>query len=71
MDIFSLGCVIAEIFAEGRPIFNLSQLFKYKSNSYDVNREFLMEEMNSTDLRNLVLDMIQLDPSKDFHVMNY
>ncbi|CAI4270584.1 AKH_1a_G0002960.mRNA.1.CDS.1 [Saccharomyces cerevisiae] len=64
MDIFSLGCVIAEIFAEGRPIFNLSQLFKYKSNSYDVNREFLMEEMNSTDLRNLVLDMIQLDPSK-------
>ena len=64
MDIFSLGCVIAEIFAEGRPIFNLSQLFKYKSESYDVNREFLSEEMNSADLRNMVLDMIQLDPLK-------
>ncbi|EJS44782.1 vps15p [Saccharomyces arboricola H-6] len=64
MDIFSLGCVIAEIFAEGRPIFNLSQLFKYKSNSYDVGREFLMEEMKSPDLRNMILDMIQLDPSK-------
>ncbi|CAI4055435.1 hypothetical protein SKDZ_02G2040 [Saccharomyces kudriavzevii ZP591] len=64
MDIFSLGCVIAEIFAEGRPIFNLSQLFKYKSNSYDVNKEFLKEEMKSPDLRNMIIDMIQLDPSK-------
>lgn len=64
MDVFSLGCVIAEIFAEGRPIFNLSQLFKYKSNSYDVNKEFLIEEMKSADLRNMILDMIDLDPGK-------
>ncbi|KAI9168643.1 Serine/threonine-protein kinase [Blastocladiella emersonii ATCC 22665] len=30
MDIFSLGCVIAELFLEGRVLFNLSQLLKYR-----------------------------------------
>ena len=34
MDIFSVGCVIAELFAEGSPIFNLSQLLSYRSNEY-------------------------------------
>lgn len=30
MDLFSVGCVIAELFNDGEPTFNLSSLFKYK-----------------------------------------
>lgn len=61
MDIFSAGCCIAEMYAEGRPLFNLSQLFKYKNRDYNVDI-FLNEEIKSKELQNLVLDMIQLDP---------
>ncbi|QLQ78891.1 hypothetical protein HG537_0B02390 [Torulaspora globosa] len=63
MDIFSLGCCIAEIYAEGRPLFNLSQLFKYKNNEYDV-RSFLEEEMKGDALKNLICDMIHQNPKK-------
>lgn len=31
MDVFSVGCVIAELFLEGKDTFTLSQLFKYRS----------------------------------------
>ncbi len=34
MDIFSVGCVIAELFLEA-PIFSLSQLFKYRQGEYN------------------------------------
>jgi hypothetical protein len=35
MDIFSLGCVIAELFLEGQPLFTLSQLLQYRNGLYD------------------------------------
>ncbi|SJM87486.1 related to serine/threonine-protein kinase VPS15 [Zygosaccharomyces bailii] len=63
MDIFSMGCCIAEMYAEGRPLFNLSQLFKYKNDDYDVSG-LLTEEIQSEPLRNLIMDMIQLDPRR-------
>jgi phosphoinositide-3-kinase regulatory subunit 4 len=37
MDCFSLGCVIAELFLEGAPLFTLSQLFKYREGDYNVD----------------------------------
>jgi phosphoinositide-3-kinase, regulatory subunit 4 len=36
MDCFSVGCVIAELFLEGAPLFSLSQLFKYRQGEYAV-----------------------------------
>lgn len=36
MDCFSVGCVIAELFLEGAPLFTLSQLFKYREGEYSV-----------------------------------
>lgn len=52
MDIFSAGCCIAELFLEGVPLFNLSQLFKYKNNEFDV-KQYLIENIagfgNATD----------------------
>jgi phosphoinositide-3-kinase regulatory subunit 4 len=37
MDCFSLGCVIAELFLEGAPLFTLSQLFKYREGEYSID----------------------------------
>lgn len=37
MDIFSAGCVIAEMFLEGAPLFTLSQLFKYREGEYNLD----------------------------------
>lgn len=37
MDVFSVGCVIAELFLEGKDTFSLSQLFKYRSGELDIN----------------------------------
>jgi phosphoinositide-3-kinase regulatory subunit 4 len=41
MDIFSLGCVIAELFLEGTPLFSLSQMFKYRKGEYDPVRLYV------------------------------
>lgn len=64
MDIFSAGCCIAELFSEGIPIFNLSQLFKYKANEHNVTEYFNEHFKDDTGLKNLIMDMIDLDPSK-------
>lgn len=39
MDCFSAGCVIAELFLEGTPLFNLSQLFKYREGELGVDAQ--------------------------------
>lgn len=36
MDCFSAGCVLAELFLEGAPLFSLSQLFKYRSGELNI-----------------------------------
>jgi phosphoinositide-3-kinase regulatory subunit 4 len=41
MDVFSLGCVIAELFLEGTPLFSLSQMFKYRKGEYDPFRLYV------------------------------
>lgn len=35
MDVFSLGCVIAELFSDGHALFTLSQLLQYRDDKYD------------------------------------
>jgi hypothetical protein len=37
MDVFSAGCVIAELFREGAPLFTLSQLFKYREGELNID----------------------------------
>jgi phosphoinositide-3-kinase regulatory subunit 4 len=37
MDCFSVGCVIAEMFLDGKPLFSLSQLFKYREQEFNVD----------------------------------
>ena len=35
MDVFALGCTIAELFLEGTPLFTFSQLLRYRRGEYD------------------------------------
>ncbi|CAG8444654.1 3441_t:CDS:10 [Ambispora leptoticha] len=69
MDIFSLGCVIAELFLEGTAIFSLAQLFKYRSGEYDPSSE--LNKIEDADIRALVKHMINLDPSKRYTAEQY
>lgn len=39
MDCFSAGCVLAELFLEGAPLFSLSQLFKYREGEFSVDTQ--------------------------------
>ncbi|KAG9325386.1 hypothetical protein KVV02_002622 [Mortierella alpina] len=69
MDIFSVGCVIAELFSEGTPIFSLSQMFKYRSGEYDPLP--YINKIEDDNIKALILHMIQLDPSKRLSADEY
>ncbi|KAH9814832.1 kinase-like domain-containing protein [Melampsora americana] len=62
MDVFSLGCVIGELFMEGNSPFTLSQMFNYKSGEYDI--EPYLRGIEDDRIRNLVRSMIQLNPEE-------
>ncbi|KUI54795.1 Phosphoinositide 3-kinase regulatory subunit 4 [Cytospora mali] len=69
MDVFSAGCVIAELFLES-PIFSLSQLFKYRKGEYDPVISHV-SRIPDRDIRELVSHMIQLDPQKRYSAEQY
>ena len=69
MDVFSAGCVIAELFTEA-PIFNLSQLFKYRNGEYDPKYGFL-NKIQDEDVRELVSHMIQVQPESRYSAEEY
>ncbi|KAH9304628.1 hypothetical protein KI387_009032, partial [Taxus chinensis] len=73
MDIFSLGCVIAELFLEGQSLFELSQLLAYRRGLYDPGP--YLEKILDDGIRNMILHMIQLDPearlSCDSYLQSY
>jgi len=70
MDIFSVGCVIAELFAE-TPIFSLSQLFKHRANKeYDPEHSHL-NRIADREIREMVAHMIQLDPQSRYSAEEY
>ncbi|KAG0652896.1 Serine threonine-kinase ppk19 [Hyphodiscus hymeniophilus] len=69
MDVFSAGCVIAELFLEV-PIFTLSQLYKYRRGEYDP----VMTHINriaDVDVREMVAHMIQLEPESRYSAEEY
>ncbi|KAH6910746.1 other/VPS15 protein kinase [Coprinopsis sp. MPI-PUGE-AT-0042] len=61
MDCFSAGCVIAELFLEGTPLFTLSQLFKYREGELNIDAQ--LAPIEDEGIKNLIKEMIQLDPS--------
>ncbi|KAJ5849564.1 hypothetical protein N7455_009420 [Penicillium solitum] len=69
MDIFSAGCVIAELFLES-PIFNLSQMYKYRKGEYSPEHSQLAK-IDDPDIRELILHMIQLEPESRYSADEY
>lgn len=51
MDVFSLGCVIAELFRDGTPTFTLSQLLSYRSGEYELSQSVASIEDDSIRVR--------------------
>jgi phosphoinositide-3-kinase, regulatory subunit 4 len=69
MDVFSAGCVIAELFLES-PIFNLSQLYKYKKGEYDPSI-LQLNQIADKEIREMVCHMIQVEPEKRYSAEEY
>ncbi|CAF3717218.1 unnamed protein product [Rotaria sordida] len=61
MDIFSLGCILAELFTE-QPLFTLTQMLDYRINSYDPMP--IVNKIVDVDIRAMVASMIDRDPLK-------
>lgn len=65
MDIFSVGCVLAELFSDDTPnssILDLGQILMYRKNQYDPTN-FLEDGIAEPQIRRLILNMIDLDPA--------
>ncbi|CAL1414274.1 unnamed protein product [Linum trigynum] len=73
MDIFAVGCVIAELFLEGQQLFELSQLLAYRRGQYDPSQH--LEKIPDAGIRKMILHMIQLEPearlSAESYLQNY
>ncbi|KAL6502690.1 hypothetical protein OROHE_024343 [Orobanche hederae] len=69
MDIFAVGCVIAELFLEGRPLHELSQLLAYRRGQYDPTQH--LEKIPDSGIRKMILHMIQLDPESRCSAESY
>jgi phosphoinositide-3-kinase regulatory subunit 4 len=51
MDIFSLGCVIGELFTDGRQLFDLSQLLELRSKQGEYSPEILLKKIADKPVR--------------------
>lgn len=60
MDLFSLGCVITELYMEGEPMFTLSQLFKYMRGEYTPD----LLSVGDPKIKQIILALTSLDPEK-------
>ncbi|WFD45349.1 non-specific serine/threonine protein kinase [Malassezia psittaci] len=62
MDVFSLGCVLAELWRDGSPLFTLAQLFRYRDEAYDIQP--FLEEIPDKAIQQLISKMLCVDPSQ-------
>lgn len=63
MDIFSAGCVIAEILMDGNPLFDIEKLKKYGKGNYDPKPD-LSKKIHDPHVVDIIMKMISIDPSK-------
>ena len=61
MDIFSLGCVIAELLLE-EYLFDYTKLLEYKHGKVDISNTLL--QIRDSNLRELISKMLKVDPSE-------
>lgn len=69
MDVFSVGCVIAELFLES-PVFTLSSLFRYRGGEITFAKKQL-EKIGDPELEELIMHMISIDPNSRYTADDY
>lgn len=70
VDVFSIGCLIGELFLDGREaLFDHSQMLSYKENNY--SPWDVISKIPDKDLRNMVLSMTDVDPSQRLSAQEY
>lgn len=70
MDVFSAGCVIAELFLGGKPLFDLPSLLKYRTGDSDYLKAAL-RKVDDLQLEELLLHMLQLNPRARLSASEY
>lgn len=70
MDIFSTGCVIAEIFMDGQSLFDLAKLQKYRKGLYDPSDE-LNKKIKDQNIIKIIKSMIDKEPSARLTINEY
>lgn len=63
MDIFSAGCSLMELWNEGVPPFEYSDLLQYRSGKIEIANEHL-QKIENDELRRLISSMISIDPAE-------
>ncbi|XP_043489067.1 phosphoinositide 3-kinase regulatory subunit 4 isoform X2 [Polistes fuscatus] len=61
MDIFSAGCALTELYNEGHPPFDFSQLLAYRNNEYSVTRH--LDSIQKDGIRELLASMLERNPA--------
>ncbi|ORX34648.1 hypothetical protein BD324DRAFT_634336 [Kockovaella imperatae] len=61
MDVFSAGCVIAEMWTDGRTVFNLSELFAYRDGSLGLDG--ILDNIEDASVKTMISQMLSLDPA--------
>lgn len=69
MDIFSLGCVLAELWMDGTPPFTLTQLFQYSKG--ELRLDSYLNEIDDLSVRDMIRTMLELDPQKRLSCAEY
>ncbi|KAK9806003.1 hypothetical protein WJX73_003643 [Symbiochloris irregularis] len=68
MDIFSLGCCLAELFLDGNALFDLSKLLSYRGGDFDPAPSLNKVE---PEMRRMILHMIQSNPGERWSAARY
>eukprot|EP00163_Fabomonas_tropica_P003388 TRINITY_DN12891_c0_g4_i1.p1 TRINITY_DN12891_c0_g4~~TRINITY_DN12891_c0_g4_i1.p1 ORF type:complete len:1652 (-),score=398.10 TRINITY_DN12891_c0_g4_i1:5-4960(-) len=63
MDLFSIGCVIAELWADGRPLFDYSHLLAYRHRSTTLSA-LGIDAIDNPGLKALITTLTDLDPAR-------
>uniref|UniRef100_A0A7S3VB41 non-specific serine/threonine protein kinase n=1 Tax=Chaetoceros debilis TaxID=122233 RepID=A0A7S3VB41_9STRA len=75
MDIFSLGCVLMELFLNGEPAMDLGDLMEYKRNGGSISDHSSLpqklKKIESRNMRAACRHMLHLDPNKRLNAGDY
>ncbi|ORY34315.1 hypothetical protein BCR39DRAFT_556705 [Naematelia encephala] len=60
MDVFSAGCVLAEMWSDGRTVFSLSEMFAYREGS--VGLEGILDNIEDENVKTMISQMLSREP---------